>query len=57
MKNTKEDYHDKLDKLHERLERRRLDGVKPTKAQIKAMVRRTYKITPMVSKLLILIIL
>ena len=29
-----EDYQDKIDRLHERSERRRLDGAKPTKAQI-----------------------
>lgn len=31
--------HDKLDKLHERSERRRLDGVKPTKRQIDQVLK------------------
>ena len=41
--------YDKLDKLHQRAERRRLDGVKPTLAQIRKMVQRTKCITPMQS--------
>lgn len=41
--------HDKLDKLHQRAERRRLDGRKPTPAQIRKIVERTQRITPMQS--------
>lgn len=39
----------KLKELQVKAERRRLDGVKPTRAQIKAMVYRTRNITPMES--------
>ena len=37
----------KLDKLHQRAEKRRLDGRKPTPTQIRKMVQRTQRITPM----------
>ena len=44
-----EDYQAKLDALQRKAERRRLDGKKSTPAQIRGIVERTRKITPMQS--------
>lgn len=38
--------HDKLDKLHQRAERRRLDGKKPAPAQIRKMIHKPKRDRP-----------